>query len=153
MAEPAGNATDPVQVGESVGEQLRQGDAVRRPANWDTERSYGALKEIRVRLRTLFRRYGKFRGNKVAYLRSLGVRIGKEAGLFNTLSDYGEEPWLIEIGDRVTIARGVMFLTHDGSSRVFRHMVPWGSVRWGNRFAPIRILDNSFVGVNAVILP
>lgn len=97
-------------------------------------------------------RYAVFRGNKVAYLRHLGVRIGQDCDILNSVGDFGTEPWLIEIGRRVTITGGVVFLTHDGSSRVFRQVLPESSV-WGNRFGTIRVLDNCFIGANSIILP
>jgi acetyltransferase-like isoleucine patch superfamily enzyme len=58
----------------------------------------------------------------------------------------------VEIGSRVTVATGVLFITHDGSSRVFRDRIE-GSSRFGNRFGPIRILDNSFVGARSILMP
>lgn len=123
--------------------------------SWTSERSWGAmgpLVEAQLRIRRGLRRYIRFRGSKIAYLRHLGVRIGVNSSIINGVLDFGDEPWLVEIGNRVTITRGVVFLTHDGSSRIFRHLIPEGS-RFGNRFGPIRVLDNSFVGVNAILLP
>jgi acetyltransferase-like isoleucine patch superfamily enzyme len=103
-------------------------------------------------LADLGRRWIVHRGNKVSYLRSLGARIGRDTAILNDVRGFGTEPWLVEIGDRVTITAGVVFLTHDGSSRVFRHKVPGGSA-FGNLFGRVRVLDNSFVGVNAILLP
>ncbi|MEZ4861441.1 MAG: acyltransferase [Caldilineaceae bacterium] len=103
-------------------------------------------------LRGAWLRYGRYRGNKSAYLRHLGVRVGEGCDILNGVKDFGTEPWLIELGNRVTLAHGVVLITHDGSSRLFRQSIP-GSSRWGNRFGTIRILDNSFVGVNSIILP
>lgn len=100
----------------------------------------------------LFRRYILYRGNKAAYLRQLGVRIGVGCDLLNSIQDFGSEPWLIELGNRVTLAYGVVLITHDGSSRLFRQSIP-GSSRWGNRFGTIQIRDNCFIGVNTIILP
>jgi acetyltransferase-like isoleucine patch superfamily enzyme len=106
------------------------------------------LKEIRA----VFLRYAVFKGNKVAYLRHLGVRIGVDCDILNSIEDFGTEPWLIEIGRRVTITHGVVLLTHDASDRLFRHSLPDTSI-WGNHFGTIRILDNCFIGVNSIILP
>jgi acetyltransferase-like isoleucine patch superfamily enzyme len=92
------------------------------------------------------------RGSKVAYLRRLGTRIGEEPTILNRVSDFGTEPWLIEIGSRVAIASGVVFITHDGASRIFRDRIAGGSP-FGNRFGTIRILDGSFVGLRAILLP
>lgn len=104
------------------------------------------------RAQSWFTRWILCRGSKVAYLRRLGVRIGPQSALLNEVGEYGTEPWLIEIGARVTITSGVFFLTHDGSSRLFRHAIEGGST-FGNRFAPIRVLDNSFVGVRSILMP
>lgn len=121
-------------------------------ANSD-ERQLGHLLQTAWReVTALGRRYLLYRGNKVAYLRHLGVRIGEGCDLLNGIKDFGSEPWLIELGQRVTLAHGVVLITHDGSSRLFRQSIP-GSSRWGNRFGTIRIHDNSFVGVNTIILP
>ncbi|MBX3064837.1 MAG: acyltransferase [Anaerolineae bacterium] len=80
------------------------------------------------------------------------MRIGKGCAILNTIYDFGREPWLIQIGNRVTITKGVMLLTHDGASRLFRDQLS-GSSRYGNRFAPIIIHDECFIGVNSIIMP
>lgn len=86
------------------------------------------------------------------HLRYLGVRIGSNCSFNNRVNEFGSEPWLIEIGDNVTIAGGVVFLTHDGSSRLFRnHIIDMN--RFGNKFGTIIIHNNSFIGENAIILP
>lgn len=97
-------------------------------------------------------RWGVCRGNNVAYLRRRGARIGAQTTLLNRVEDFGTEPWLVEIGSRVTVAGGVLFVTHDGASRVFRHRIEGGSP-FGNRFGTIRILDNSFIGARSILLP
>jgi acetyltransferase-like isoleucine patch superfamily enzyme len=68
------------------------------------------------------------------------------------VGSFGREPWLIEIGNRVTLTVGVMLITHDGASRLFREDLP-GSSRYGNRYGTIRVLDNCFIGVNSIIMP
>jgi len=85
-------------------------------------------------------------------MRSLGVRIGKNCELWNLPENYGSEPWLIEIGDNVTITAGVWLITHDASSRLFRGTLP-NSSPYGNRFGRIQILDNCFIGIDSIILP
>ncbi len=93
-----------------------------------------------------------YRADKTAYLRSLGMWIGQRCSIYNTINDFGTEPWLIEIGDDVTVATGVRFLNHDGGSRLFRDQFPTMS-RFGNRFGTIRIRNNSFIGAGAILLP
>lgn len=92
------------------------------------------------------------RGDKIRYLRKRGVRIGEGCDLLNGIECYRSEPWLIEIGNRVTVTSGVGFITHDGSSRLFRHKLP-GSSSYGNRYGKIVIRDNCFIGVGSIILP
>jgi acetyltransferase-like isoleucine patch superfamily enzyme len=89
---------------------------------------------------------------KDAYLRKQGARIGSGCDLITALSNFGSEPYLIRLGNKVTVASGVRFITHDGSTRVFRAKFPEMS-RWGNMFGPIIIKDDCFIGVNAVLLP
>ena len=88
----------------------------------------------------------------VKQLRYLGARINSNCALYNRVNDYGSEPWLIEIGSNVTIAGGVVLITHDGASRLFRNRIS-NMNRFGNRFGTIIIHDNSFIGENAIILP
>lgn len=104
------------------------------------------------KIKYLFNLYVKFRGNKTAYLRYSGVRIGNSCQILNRVEGFGSEPWLIEIGNNVTIAAGVYLLTHDGASRLFRNTIV-NSSPFGNRFGRISILDNCFIGVNSVVLP
>jgi acetyltransferase-like isoleucine patch superfamily enzyme len=79
-------------------------------------------------------------------LREQGMQIGRHCRIYTDL--IGGEPYLIKIGDHVTVTSGVRLVTHDGSCWVLRE-------RYENLqdFGPIIIEDNSFIGVNAVILP
>jgi acetyltransferase-like isoleucine patch superfamily enzyme len=110
------------------------------------------LRRVARALEGVLGRWVLCRGNKVAYLRRLGARIGTQSAILNRVEDFGTEPWLVEIGSRVTITTGVLFLTHDGSSRIFRHRIE-GASAFGNRFAPVRVLDNSFVGARTILMP
>jgi acetyltransferase-like isoleucine patch superfamily enzyme len=124
------------------------------PAPWVHEESGTRRKLARLTeaLRGAFERFVLCRGSKVAYLRRLGTRVGSEVALLNAVRDFGTEPWLIEIGSRVNVAAGVVFVNHDGPSRVFRREIE-GSSAYGNRFGPIRILDNCVIGTGTVLLP
>jgi len=122
---------------------------------WDHSDGHFVGHLLRVVARDIkagFLRYVVFRGNKIAYLRHLGARIGKDCDILNTVKNFGTEPWLIDIGRRVTLAEGVLLYTHDGANRVFRDRLP-NSSRWGNRFGTICILDNCFIGANSIIMP
>jgi acetyltransferase-like isoleucine patch superfamily enzyme len=99
-----------------------------------------------------FERWVVCRGSKVAYLRRQGTRIGPRTAVLARVQDFGTEPWLIELGARVSIAAGVLFITHDGASRVFRDRLP-DACPYGNCFGPIRILDNCVVGAHTILMP
>lgn len=95
----------------------------------------------------------RFRGNNVAFLRSKGVRIGERCLISTSIHNFGSEPWLVEVGNDVSITDDVVFLTHDGSSRLFRSRFPEMNPKYGNRFGTIRIHDNCFIGLRAVLMP
>jgi len=80
------------------------------------------------------------------FARYLGVEVGEGCRIYP--SGFGSEPWLISIGNRVTITRGVIILTHDGSTWLFNDIK-------GRRFYfnKVTIVNNVFVGVNSIILP
>lgn len=87
------------------------------------------------------------RSNMVAYCKAIGVRIGGNCRVYSSVS-FGSEPYLITIGDHVTLAADVMLITHDGGAWVFRE------VRNDmDCFGQITIGDNVFVGVRSIIMP
>ncbi len=81
-----------------------------------------------------------------AAARLLGVRVGNGCRIFT--SRFGSEPWLVEIGDRVTVTDGVTFLTHDGATWLCADSR-------GRRFyyAKIVVGNEVFIGVNTIVLP
>lgn len=110
--------------------------------------------------RSLFSRLAYFfqylvicRADKIRYLRSKGMVIGEGCDFYNQIHDFGSEPYLISIGSYVTITHGVILLTHDASTRLFRKQVSNLNQKYGNKFGTIQVRDNSFIGVNAIILP
>jgi acetyltransferase-like isoleucine patch superfamily enzyme len=78
--------------------------------------------------------------------RAAGVTIGRECRILSRIAT--SEPWLVTIGNRVTITGGVVFATHDGSGF---HVRDDRGRRY--RYAPITIGDDVFIGQNTVILP
>ncbi len=111
------------------------------------------LSKLKDVLRYYFDYLVRFRADKIAYLRHLGVRIGENCEILTRISNFGTEPWLIELGDHVTVSGAVNLITHDGSSRLFRSGFPEMNATFGNRFGTIRILDNCMIGYGAIILP
>jgi acetyltransferase-like isoleucine patch superfamily enzyme len=63
---------------------------------------------------------------------------------------FGSEPYLISIGEHVTISGNVMFITHDGATFVFRHLPKYQRVM---KYDRITVHDNCFIGFGAIILP
>lgn len=81
------------------------------------------------------------------YHKYLGVRFGKNVRILH-YPRFGSEPYLIEIGNNVTITRGVCFVNHDGGVAVFRNEYPGLNV-----YGKIKIGNNVFIGINTIILP
>ena len=79
------------------------------------------------------------------------MRIGEGCSIITSINNIGSEPWLVELGNNITITGGVVFITHDGSSRLFRKKIEIMNPEFGNRFGTIRIKDNSFIGINAIL--
>jgi len=82
----------------------------------------------------------------VSSARAAGAKVGEGCRIY--INDFGSEPFLITIGNNVTITAGVKLITHDGSLSLVRDAQ-------GRRFyyAPIQIGDDVFIGVNSIILP
>lgn len=82
----------------------------------------------------------------VAYARWLGVTVGHDCRLLT--HDFGGEPFLVRIGDNVTISNDVLFLTHDGASWLIRDEL-------GRRqhVSGITIGDWVFVGARSILMP
>lgn len=86
-------------------------------------------------------------GGGVRAARFQGVRVGEGCRIY--INSFGTEPFLISIGDRVTITSRVRILTHDGSTCLVKDE---RGVRF-QRYLPVSIGDDVFVGVNSIILP
>lgn len=78
--------------------------------------------------------------------REQGAQIGEGCSIIAT--NLGTEPYLVKIGNHVTIAADVAFNTHDGGPWIFRDEIPDLQV-----FGPIIIEDNCVIGQNAVLFP
>ena len=82
-------------------------------------------------------------------LRRDGLQIPDDCRLMGGIN-FGSEPYLISIGQHVTISGRVSLVTHDGATFVFRdrrgyeHVVKYGR---------ITIHDNCFIGQGSIILP
>lgn len=87
--------------------------------------------------------------NPEGYVRSIGVVAGKGLRVIALHGGtFGGEPYLITLGNHVTITGRVQFITHDGGVWVFREQEPNLDV-----FAPVRVGNNVFIGFGSIILP
>ena len=100
-------------------------------------------------IRNIVRRFRLLRYNDFTiaeYFRLQGAKIGNNCRIF--IRSLGSEPFLVRIGDHCTIAPNVAFVTHDGGTWVFTEEIPGLQ-----KFGPIEILDNCFIGYGAIIMP
>lgn len=91
--------------------------------------TYCSFKKDRLRLRTLMRR---------------GLKVGKNVYIFQDVEIDPGYPYLIEIGNNCRIGKNVLILAHDATT--FKDLGI-------TRLAPVRILEGSFIGQRAIILP
>jgi acetyltransferase-like isoleucine patch superfamily enzyme len=83
---------------------------------------------------------------RVERLRRQGVVIGEGCVIFT--DQFSLEPYLVEIGNRVAIAGGTIFLTHDGAACLLRQTRPEAQ-----HFGRIVVGDDTYIGQNCIILP
>lgn len=80
------------------------------------------------------------------HFRKQGAQIGKNCSIM--IRSFGDEPYLIKIGNHVGIATGVTFLTHDSGTWIFQDEIPDLQT-----YGPIIIEDNCIIGQNATLFP
>ena len=78
-----------------------------------------------------------------------GLKIGKNL-FVQGIPNFGSEPYLIEIGDNVTIAEDVSFINHGGDARVTKNIEKYKD---GRNFGRIKIGNNTFIGKGTILLP
>lgn len=93
--------------------------------------------------------YWQIKRDPVRFARKIGVQVGDNCRLLSTnVRTFGSEPYLIKIGNHVTVTAGVRFINHDGGVWVFREREPDIEV-----FGTIEIGNNVFIGMDTLILP
>lgn len=86
----------------------------------------------------------------IEYLRSLGMVIGENTVIYTPRECTIDEtrPWMIELGNNVSITKGVTILTHGYDWSVFKGM--YGDVL--GSAGRVKIGNNVFIGMNTTIL-
>lgn len=75
---------------------------------------------------------------------SRGLKVGKNVYIMEDVEFDFHYPFLIEIGDNCRIAKGVRILSHDATT--FRQLGV-------TRIAQVKMLEGTFIGERAIILP
>ena len=83
---------------------------------------------------------------QIRYYRKQGMKIGENCNLGGL--SYTNEAYLIEIGDHVTNAADVLFITHDGGLWCFSEDSPEEDI-----FGKIKIGNNVLIGARCTFLP
>jgi acetyltransferase-like isoleucine patch superfamily enzyme len=90
----------------------------------------------------------RLRRDPVRYFRSRGVEIGEGVEIFGAnLFTFGSEPYLVSIGNQVTISHNVDFVTHDGGLRIARDKYPNAYL-----YGRIQVADRCFLGAHCILL-
>ena len=107
---------------------------------------FNVVKSLIARIRRSYE-LRKYNPNTIAeYFRKQGAQVGENCQIVPT--KLGTEPYLVKIGNHVTIAKAARFMTHDGGTWIFRDEMPDLQV-----FGPIVIEDNCVIGQNAILFP
>ena len=86
---------------------------------------------------------------RIKILRKQGVRLGSGCEIYRDVN-FGSEPYLITLGDRVRITSGCKLITHDGGIWTLKKA---GYIEEGGIYGAIRIGENTHIGMAAVIMP
>lgn len=85
------------------------------------------------------------RDMQLNYFRKIGMKIGEECYIFSNKIETAE-PYLVTLGNHVTIANDVMFATHDASANFYLENV-------SDIYGRINIGDHCFIGMGSLVLP
>ncbi len=88
--------------------------------------------------------------NYNVYLKKIGVKMGKNCRILGRPS-FGTEPYLISLGDHVSISAGTVFLTHEGAHWVLKGLNP---TKYNSTFGygKIKVGNNVYIGYGVTLL-
>ncbi|WP_442596725.1 DapH/DapD/GlmU-related protein [Neobacillus sp. D3-1R] len=84
------------------------------------------------------------------------IKVGQNTRILTKLSNFGSEPFLVEIGNNCTITPGVNFVTHDASVDIALRYMNKDRIVNGEKYemmAKIKVHDNCLIGLNSIVLP
>lgn len=84
------------------------------------------------------------------------LKVGKNTRILTSYSNFGSEPYLIEIGNHCAITSGVKFISHDASIEVALNYYNIPRVEKQMKkelMAKTLVKDNCLIGVNSIIMP
>ena len=88
---------------------------------------------------------------KRKFLIKQGAKIGKGTRLNNLTSDFGTEPYLVEVGENCLFAKDTYFVTHDGGVKVLNSLHKFEKNM--DKIAPIKVGNNVYTGMRSMIMP
>lgn len=103
---------------------------------------------------------GIYRSVYLGRLKKHGLRVGDNFQMEKGCNIDANFPWLIDIGDNVTLASHVAIIAHDGSTKKLVGFSKVGRVRIGNDvfiglgsivMPNVRIGDGAVIGANSVV--
>lgn len=87
---------------------------------------------------------------RAEYFKKTGfLKMGEGCEIYHDVS-FGSEPYLVILGNKVRIAAGVRFVTHDGGMFVIRNL---GMNPNADKVDKIVIGSNVFIGYNSIVMP
>lgn len=92
--------------------------------------------------------FNKLRGSYKTALRN-GLNIGKGVTVMGGVY-FGNEPYLITLGDEVRVSFGVSFITHDGGTWAFRDIPKYQDII---KYGKINVEKRTFIGARSIIMP
>ncbi|MGZ5284139.1 MAG: acyltransferase [Kaistella sp.] len=105
------------------------------------------LYRLILKMRDIWQNLVKKASIEVAKTR--GLKVGQNLYI-QGIPNFGSEPFLIEIGDHVTIAENVGFINHGGDARVTKRIEKYKNAR---NFGRIKIGNNTFIGKGSILMP
>lgn len=106
------------------------------------------MNKLAYKIRAVFNRVSAIERAEYVKQNNL-VTIGEGCEIYSNVN-FGSEPYLIKLGNKVRITAGTKFITHDGGMWVIRNL---GWNKNADYVKPIIIGDNVMIGINSIIMP